>query len=559
MSANILQNKVLPLIIAIFLLIGVLSIGFFTSINNGGDEKEDDTKPTIIDTTDNRPYTGDPLEVTAEISDDNKVKDVWIEYKLTSADGSITSYNRSMKNSDHYRYEIEIDDEAVYLRYTISAMDKSDNWNSTSEGLKVIDNELPEVVDITSSTPLAGESFKITADITDNIKVEAAWLEYSVISKDESKNYNKSMDHDGDYWYNINLRKNATILDYTILAKDTSNNWNSESNSLEVEKPDYMFGWSVGDQEDGYGTILHTDDGGTDWNRQGNPSTIPDASLSQVRALNRSTAWIVGGKADGYGTVLKTTDGGKTWNRIADDLIPNSDIEGVSIIDKDTVWIAGQNNTLLVTHDGGESWESKSNSSYDSFDLSDVVALNENNIWICGGEKDNKGLILHSINGGESWTRESENLVSNHSLISLSVVNENHAWAIGGQATTIKTTNGGDTWEKVGEGVFPGISDGNGVCALDNDTAWIVMDYGVIYRTDNNGEKWTQQESNASEYYLLRITAINESNAWITGSAQFPPINGILLHTTDNGKTWERIDYGLNSGLWDVYFVGAYH
>lgn len=242
MSANILQNKVLPIIIAIFLLIGVLSIGFFTTINNGSDEKKDDTKPTIIDTTDNRPYTGDPLEVTTEISDDDKIKGAWIEYKLTSADGSSTSYNRSMKRSEDYRYEIEIGDEAVYLRYTISAKDKSDNWNSTSEGLEVIDNELPEIVDITSSTPLAGESFKITADITDNIKVEAAWLEYSVISKDESKNYNKSMDHDGDYWYNINLRKNTTILDYTILAKDTSDNWNSESNSLEVEKPDNMFG-----------------------------------------------------------------------------------------------------------------------------------------------------------------------------------------------------------------------------------------------------------------------------------------------------------------------------
>lgn len=558
MSANLSQNKIVPLIIAVLLIVGVMGMGAYTFLTNGG-KNTDDEKPIIQDVTEGSPHTGNSFKVSADITDNNEIESAWLNYVLTDSDGSSISSNHSMSFESEYSYTVEILDDSVKLDYTILAKDDSDNWNSTSNSLSIIDNIDPDIIDKSSDEPKAGENFEITADVTDNIEVESVFLDYTLISDGYSQTYNKSMNYDDDYYLKINLLKNTTIIDYTISGKDTSNNWNSYSTTHNVEKPEYLFGWAVGDQEDGYGTITHTNDGGTTWDRQGNSSSIPDTSLSQIRALNKSTAWIVGGKADGHGTILKTTDGGETWNRITDDSIPNSDMQGVSIIDKDTVWIVGQNNTILVTHDGGETWESKSNSSYDQYALSDIVAVNENNIWICGGSVNNHGLILHSTDGGESWTREAEDLLSNHSLISLSVVNEDHAWAIGGQATTIKTTNGGDTWEIVGEDVFPSIADGNGIFALDNDTVWVVLDYDNIYRTDDNGENWTQQESNTSGYYLLRVTAINDTNTWVTGSSQYPPIDGVLLHTTDGGKTWNKIDYGLTSGLWDVYFVGAYH
>ena len=557
MISKLFQSKIIPVVIAVLLIIGVLGMGTYTFLNNGGNE--DDEKPTIQDMTKGTPHTGSPFKVTAEISDNNGIDSVWLDYKLTAVDGTRSTYNQSMDSSDEYSYNVDILDNSVKLDYTILAKDKSDNWNKTSNSLEVIDNIDPDISDSTSESPIAGENFKIISDVTDNIKVDSVFLNYNLITDGYSQNYNKSMDYNTDYSLEINLWKNSTILDYTILGKDTSNNWKIYSNSLKIEKPDYMFGWSVGDPDNDYGTIIHTDDGGNTWERQGNNSTIPNTSLSQIRAMNRSTAWIVGGKADGYGTILKTTNGGLTWNRIMDESIPNADIEGIAIIDKDTVWAVGQNNTILVTHDGGESWESKSNSFYDSYALSDVVAVDENNIWICGGSVDNHGLILHSRDGGESWTQEGKDLLSNHSLISLSIVDEDRAWAIGGGSTVMKTIDGGDTWKKVGESTFPSLIDGNGICALDNNTVWVVLDYDNIYKTIDNGENWTQQESNSTGYYLLRVTAINETNAWVTGSSQFPPIDGVLLHTTDGGKTWNKVEYGLNSGLWDVYFVDAYH
>ena len=75
----------------------------------------------------------------------------------------------------------------------------------------------------------------------------------------------------------------------------------------------------------------------------------------------------------------------------------------------------------------------------------------------------------------------------------------------------------------------------------------------------DNGQTWTQQVSNASGYYLLRVCALDENTAWISGYTLYPPTIGIILHTIDGGQTWNEQDYGLDSGLWDIHFVDSYH
>jgi len=68
----------------------------------------------------------------------------------------------------------------------------------------------------------------------------------------------------------------------------------------------------VGDPADGYGTILHTTDGGDTWERQGTAAEIPNVALGGVSAVDSNTAWIVGGNVSG-GVIFYTTDGGNTW------------------------------------------------------------------------------------------------------------------------------------------------------------------------------------------------------------------------------------------------------
>ena len=317
------------------------------------------------------------------------------------------------------------------------------------------------------------------------------------------------------------------------------------------------YGWAVGNPIDGYGTIVHTRDEGESWLRQGDTLSIPNVMLHQIRALDSLRAWTVGGPSAGFGTILKTDDGGETWMRMGSLWdIPDTDISAISIIDDNNVWVSGGEGSILVTYDGGLNWEFRSDPLYGEYRMSDIVAVDVNNIWVCGGTT-NSGIILHSVDGGLTWESEGDStLTQNYPLIDLSIINSDRAW-IAGHSTSLRTINGGDSWERKCPFDLV-LFDVNGVCPLDENTVWLVSDYGNIHKSNDNGETWEQQVSNASNFYLLRICAFDNNNAWICGTEQFPPFNGIILHTTDGGENWLPVDYGSSGGLWDIDFVDSF-
>ena len=69
--------------------------------------------------------------------------------------------------------------------------------------------------------------------------------------------------------------------------------------------------WVVGFE----GTILHTSNGGVNWEAQKGPG---NADLYDVSFIDAQTGWIVGK----FGTILHTIDGGKKWNKIIKVLSP---------------------------------------------------------------------------------------------------------------------------------------------------------------------------------------------------------------------------------------------
>lgn len=75
-----------------------------------------------------------------------------------------------------------------------------------------------------------------------------------------------------------------------------------------------MLGWTAGSEPDGgYGVILHTDDGGRTWTRQGNATRLPDAGFEDICVPDPGTLLVVGDVLkDGTYNVYKTRDGGKT-------------------------------------------------------------------------------------------------------------------------------------------------------------------------------------------------------------------------------------------------------
>ena len=320
-------------------------------------------------------------------------------------------------------------------------------------------------------------------------------------------------------------------------------------------------GWVVGDADSGYGTILHTVDGGTTWIRQGDASTVPDVFLGSVRAVDSLQAWVVGPAADGYGTILRTSDAGETWSRIpASAGIPAVGFLDLCILDGNTIWVAGSNNTILYTNDGGNTWTSMSDPAFDEYAMVSISALNNSDIWVCGSNSVD-GLIIHSTDGGATWTVEGDStLLIDYPLISISAFDQDHAWVVGHGYTFANTTDGGTTWNLCVPDSLnrtPGSDDANGVCPTGVNRAWVAVDYGGIYLTEDGGDSWTKQSVSpeAGGFYLVRTCATDQSTAWTVGLGVG---DGIILHTTD-GTTWSTQSTPVSVIFSDVSFVDSFH
>ncbi len=186
----------------------------------------DDDWPDIIETTTTAANTGEYYNLTAVVTDNIAVNTVWLDYNMTSIDGYETN-NVSMNPS--YWYNITLWDNATWFNYTISANDTSDNWNTSTNNVAVNDNDLSQITDTTVGTPTTGETFTITATVTDNVVIDEVHLYYyfdTVAGPTTPQNVTMNDLGGGNYDYTIPVPANALVLYYNISANDTSNNWN---------------------------------------------------------------------------------------------------------------------------------------------------------------------------------------------------------------------------------------------------------------------------------------------------------------------------------------------
>ena len=351
---------------------------------------------------------------------------------------------------------------------------------------------------------------------------------------------------------------------FTLGFSNITHNADQLSQPSDRIKPGFNggVGWAVGDSVDGYGTILHTTDGGDHWVRQGTPDEIPDVHLMSVSTIDACNAWVVSGKSDNFGVILSTEDGGQSWTRQGDATqIPDVETSAVYAVDKRIAWVVGGDNVILHTKDGGETWKRQDLGTIPTYNLSGVYASDASHVWVVGGLTGNCpdnicGIILNSKDSGKTWiqlTYVPNPLAGDGQLITLHGLNAKTVWIVG-NGTVQQTTDGGETWQDFTSELEGGFFDWNGVFVVNKNTVWVSRDNGGIYKYD--GSQWQDQSpSGYGSYYITRISALDAQTAWTVLGPEFHGQPGVILHTTTGGKKWEFQDPGINTGLWGVSFV----
>ncbi len=128
-------------------------------------------------------------------------------------------------------------------------------------------------------------------------------------------------------------------------------------------------------------------------------------------------------------------------------------------------------------------------------------------------------------------------------------VNNNTAYLAGRKF--YKTTNGGDSWQKL-DSFQTAINNYSTLFFLDSLQGWVLFADEYIYKTTNGGLNWTKisiQNSNA-RFHVGSIYFVSSSTGFYTDVTA-------VYKTTDGGTTWNKVFTIKDGGYNDLHFVNA--
>jgi len=157
-----------------------------------------------------------------------------------------------------------------------------------------------------------------------------------------------------------------------------------------------------------------------------------------------------------------------------------------------------------------------------------VEIVDPNNAWVVG----TYGMILKVTGEGSKVTLQKSGV---HSPLFCVSFNGATSGLIGGErGLMLSTTDGGEHWSKVklpadvGENNILDFARGQ-----DRNQVWAIGPWGMIIHSADNGMTW-ENLGLKKDLTLNNVTFIDDKQGWVSGEF------GTIMHTTDGGHTWQQ-------------------
>lgn len=281
------------------------------------------------------------------------------------------------------------------------------------------------------------------------------------------------------------------------------------------------------------GHIIFSDDDGRTW-RQANVPVI--TTLTAVSFVNENTGWAVGHDA----VVLSTQDGGSTWTKQFDGFKANemvlntakktkafyeSELSKAMVIGSDArISLAEENleNATYALEDAQIDFEDKSTKP-----LLDLWFKNANEGFVIGAY----GMIFKTLDGGKSWMSWSTNVENpdRFHLNSITKIDDQRLMIVGEAGIMLRSQDAGETWTQM---MSPYDGSFFGVMNLSNDVQLAFGLRGNLARSDNFGLSWRLEDTHTHQT-LMGATDHLGRIAYIVGNG------GAFLKGIDSGQKWE--------------------
>jgi photosystem II stability/assembly factor-like uncharacterized protein len=287
------------------------------------------------------------------------------------------------------------------------------------------------------------------------------------------------------------------------------------------------------------------------------------------------------------GGVWKTTDGGISWRSVSDGIFKTGSVGAiaVSMSDSNTIYV-GMGEACLranISHgdgvyksiDGGKTWNNVGLRDTSQIGKLRIDPRNPDVAYVAAvghpyGPNEERG-VFRTRDGGRSWQKV---LYVNDKTGAVDIAMDPRdpltlyatTWqvlrtpwditSIGPGGGIYKTTDGGDTWTQLKDGLPKGDKGKIGIIVspVDSKRVWATVEAepdGGIYRSDDAGATWTLMNGSfdvrSRQYYYGHIFADpSEADTVYTFSSKH------FLKSTDGGKTYSHVNtpHGDYHDLW---------
>lgn len=325
--------------------------------------------------------------------------------------------------------------------------------------------------------------------------------------------------------------------------------------------PKYESTWYVAV---GSGGVWKTENAGITWTPIFDGEAVYSTGCITIDPSNPSTIWLgtgenAGGRHVGYGDgIYRSTDGGKKWKNM-----------GLK---------ASEHISKIIVH------PSKSNVLW-------VAA--QGPLWSSGGERG----FYKTTDGGETWTRTlGDDQWTGVTDIAIDPRNPDHLYAAtwerhrtvaafmgGGPGTGLhRSTDGGDSWERLKEGLPEGNMGkiGLAISPQNSDVLYAAIELnqreGAVYKSSDRGSTWTKQSDAVSggtgpHYYQeLYASPHQEGRLYLMdvraqisddGGKTFRKMKEENKHSDNHAMAFKMSDpdyllFGSDGGLYESFDLG---
>jgi photosystem II stability/assembly factor-like uncharacterized protein len=195
---------------------------------------------------------------------------------------------------------------------------------------------------------------------------------------------------------------------------------------------------------------------------------------------------------------------------------------------------------IIRTTNGGQNWNRVL---LDSNLRPKNIHFTDNNTgYVVGGSYSSMGYFFKTTNTGQNWSQLGDSV--NTHLFNIQFVSPSTAFA-GGTSGVLKTTDTGNTWERV-LSYSGSIGYHCQVYFINQNTGFLAGDTADIYKTTNSGMNWSLYDLPYIQFYDIKF--INDNTGYICGDS------GTYYKTTNQGALWSKVNIGITQNLFSMFF-----